>query len=638
MNPGAVVPFSRIKVVTTMGALRLSIRTKLLASTVLLIALTAIIAFLAIARLGDVKDQGSNLYNNTYTPTTVAIYVNGVSKDLQLQSTIYAEVLAENGGDATAAGKDPRVAKLVKAIAKDQKTLTSVLPMLAKAPDNVQSYVANINKGVKGYNSDLAVILKLKPSDPRNASYSTRLAKDIALIDSASNGMTTSSDKNAKAAAKSINDSYTSGRSLILGALTLAVILGLAAALVISGQIKKGVSRIRTQLASLRENDTASLRDGLVGISEGDLTRRAAVATHPGGRTSNDEIGDIAVAIDEITVDTAKSIESYNTSLDSLAGMIGAVGESATVLSSASEQMASTSSEAGRAVGEIAHAIGEVASGAERQVHTVEGARRLTDEMAEATRSSAESAAETARAAEAARDVATTGAASVAQATQAMAAVRSASTEATEAIRDLGSKSEQIGGIVSTITTIAEQTNLLALNAAIEAARAGEQGRGFAVVAEEVRKLAEESSQAAASISTLIAEIQTETKRAVEVVELGGQRTDEGASVVEQAREAFDVINDHVQEMSGRVSQIAAAAQQLSATSSQVGHEVASVAAVAEQTSAATQQVSASTEQTSASTEQIAASAQTLAATASELRTLVGRFSLVSADQHEHLS
>ena len=60
------------------------------------------------------------------------------------------------------------------------------------------------------------------------------------------------------------------------------------------------------------------------------------------------------------------------------------------------------------------------------------------------------------------------------------------------------------------------------------------------MVAEEVRKLAEESQQAAASISTLIGEIQNETKRAVEVVELGGQRTDEGAGVVEQAREAFD--------------------------------------------------------------------------------------------------
>ncbi|HEY6761857.1 MAG TPA: methyl-accepting chemotaxis protein [Baekduia sp.] len=613
-----------------MGALRLSIRTKLLASTFLLIALAAVIALLAVARLGNVKDEGSQLYNQTYTPTTVALSINTLSKDLALQSATYDVVVAEHGGDSVAAGKDPRTKPILPAITKDQKTLAGVLPKLADAPANLQGSVARITSGVKSYKTDLAALLKLPADSPAAAKLTTKLAGDIKGIDSASTAMVAASDKNAKAANQAIKHSFTSGRTLILGALILATILGLAAALLISAQVKRGVNRIRRQVKSLRENDTASLRDGLVAISEGDLTRRAAVVTQPRGRLSNDEIGDIAEMVDEIAVDTAKSIEGYNASLESLAGMIGRVGESAVVLSSASEQMASTSSEAGRAVGEIAHAIGEVAAGAEKQVSTVEGARRLTDEMAAATRSSAESAAETARAAESARDVATSGAASVAKATEAMAAVRSASTEATAAIRDLGSKSEQIGGIVDTITTIAEQTNLLALNAAIEAARAGEQGRGFAVVAEEVRKLAEESQQAAASISTLIGEIQNETKRAVEVVELGGQRTDEGASVVEQAREAFDVINDHVQEMSGRVSQIAAAAQQLSATSSQVGHEVASVAAVAEQTSAATQQVSASTEETSASTEQIAASAQTLAATASELRTLVGRFALVA--------
>ena len=79
--------------------------------------------------------------------------------------------------------------------------------------------------------------------------------------------------------------------------------------------------------------------------------------------------------------------------------------------------------------------------------------------------------------------------------------VRESSGQVSDAIGALAAKSEQIGGIVETITGIADQTNLLALNAAIEAARAGEQGRGFAVVAEEVRKLAEESQQAAATIA-----------------------------------------------------------------------------------------------------------------------------------------
>jgi methyl-accepting chemotaxis protein len=183
-----------------------------------------------------------------------------------------------------------------------------------------------------------------------------------------------------------------------------------------------------------------------------------------------------------------------------------------------------------------------------------------------------------------------------------------------DAIGSLAAKSEQIGGIVETITGIADQTNLLALNAAIEAARAGEQGRGFAVVAEEVRKLAEESQQAAATIGGLISEIQAETGRTVDVVADGAQKSADGAAVVDQAREAFAEIGSSTSDIATRVAQIADAAGE--------------IASVAEQSSAATQEVSASTEQTSASTQEIAASAQELARTAEHLQGLIGRFTL----------
>jgi methyl-accepting chemotaxis protein len=200
----------------------------------------------------------------------------------------------------------------------------------------------------------------------------------------------------------------------------------------------------------------------------------------------------------------------------------------------------------------------------------------------------------------------------------------------TEAIRALADKSEKIGMIVQTITGIAEQTNLLALNAAIEAARAGDQGRGFAVVAEEVRKLAEDSQDAAHEISELIGAMQSETSKAVAVVEDGATRTQDGAGVVEQTREAFLTIGTAVEDINSRITQIAAASEQITASAQNMQRSVGAVASVAEQSSASSEEVSASTEETSASAEQIAASAHELAGNAESLNALVMQFKLTT--------
>jgi methyl-accepting chemotaxis protein len=417
-------------------------------------------------------------------------------------------------------------------------------------------------------------------------------------------------------------------RSIIVALIATALML--AVAILFSGAIKRGIEAILGRIRQLQEEDSAALENALGEMAGGNLAVTVTPVTPPIDDPGRDEIGQVAQAVNGILARTASSMQAYNEMAEQLRTLVGELSSSATSVASSSQQMASTSDEAGRAVGEIASAAGDVAQGAERQARMVSSTQASAAEALDAAQESAQQAQETADVAERTRAVTREGVDAADQATEAMRAVRDSSVSASRTITDLAAKSDQIGGIVQTITGISEQTNLLALNAAIEAARAGEQGRGFAVVAEEVRKLAEESQQAAAEIAGLIQEIQAETNKAVAAVEDGAARTEAGVATVEDTRGAFERIETSIDDISGRVQRISASVRGIADGAERMQGEISEVATVAEASSASSEQVSAAAEQTSASTQEIAASAQALASTAEQLEQLVGRFRLTA--------
>ncbi len=155
-----------------------------------------------------------------------------------------------------------------------------------------------------------------------------------------------------------------------------------------------------------------------------------------------------------------------------------------------------------------------------------------------------------------------------------MQSIRSAVQRMSKQVKGLGDRSLEISQIVSTIRDIANQTNLLALNAAIEAAGAGEAGARFAVVADQVRKLAESSTQATREIADLVKVIQTETQDAVVAMEHETQAVEAGSASALRTGDVFAEISDIAKRSSELAQNIASSASEQTVSTEKVGRAI----------------------------------------------------------------
>ncbi|MBN4056329.1 hypothetical protein JYT20_01275 [Rhodothermus sp. AH-315-K08] len=297
--------------------------------------------------------------------------------------------------------------------------------------------------------------------------------------------------------------------------------------------------------------------------------------------------GDLSVRVTgQYQGDHAKLADSINEATANISQTIVQIGENASLLAAAAEEMSSASNQMGANAEETASQANVVSAAAEEVDKNIQTVATGAEEMASSIREVANNANEAARVA---------------------AAAVAAAERTTVTVAELGTSSIEIGNVIKVITSIAQQTNLLALNATIEAARAGEAGKGFAVVANEVKELAKQTAGATEDISQKVQSIQDDTQGAVSAIE-------EIRGIIAEINSYQETIAAAVEEQSATTDEIARNVNEAARGSAEIAQNITGVASAA----ASTTEGANESKKTSVS----------LADMASELQTIVTKFTI----------
>lgn len=201
--------------------------------------------------------------------------------------------------------------------------------------------------------------------------------------------------------------------------------------------------------------------------------------------------------------------------------------------------------------------------------------------------------------------------------------ISEAVTESVVTVNDLQDNITEINNFLSSIVHISQQTNLLALNASIEAARAGEAGKGFTVVAEEVRKLAEQSSNTINQINQIIDQVNTKSQSVLDKVQHGNSAVLEGKAIVKDVDISFKNIQLSFENIDEYVITVLEMVEKTTNIFGTIRKESEGMASVSEEHSAATEEMLSTMEEQNNNVNDIFNLMQELTVTSENLRGVI---------------
>lgn len=564
------------------GGITMKIKTKLISIITFLVLSIIIIGVIAIMSLH--KNIDDNLYMDRLTK------MQYITKQLS-----YRLALQSNNERGFLLTGDQEYADLTKTRYTEITTDLQELRKLADASD--QKMIDEISANYEKFWVISQQVLSLEESDPKKANAihfneERKIRKE--LVDPSFDHFIEQLDQEVNRVQENLQASSNFRQKLLIVIDTLVTIVA----------ILLGINLLRAILRPLHH-----LKDQMDDISkgEGDLTKTIVV-------TSHDEFGEVASSFNQFITSLREKIEIISTSSREAAAAASQFSASAEETKASSNHIADSLQNISFNMGNQNKVLGESALAVR---DSLEGILNITSSTASVSDS-----------VELVSQKASQGENGVGKIVGSMEFIHKSVDEADRSIRILADDVLKIDHITEIINDIANQTNLLALNAAIEAARAGEHGKGFSIVAEEVRRLAEQSSESANQIRELISHIQTETTNTVNTIVIVKDNVNDGHSLTKETAVQFKEILESISDVSGQIQEIAATTEQLSSGFSLVSERVDEVLSLSEDISVNTSNITVTTEEQVATMDEIQSAARSINDISESLHEVVQGFKI----------